>query len=213
MTPSAIFFDLDDTLLDGQHAATTAWLTVSEAVGPKLGIEPEKLRAAIHRETVKFWSDEAAVGHWRLKLQAAREHCTRLALKAECLDPSPAGRITIDYLDEHRANLFLFEDSIETLEALRDAGLKLGLITNGPREMQRGKIDRFELEGRFDVIVIEGEFGHGKPERAVFEHAMRTVGSTPDRSWHIGDNLYADVGGYRLNEGAETCSPSHSISV
>jgi len=195
VTPRAIFFDMDDTLLDGQLAATAAWLTVSEAVGPEIGIEPERLREAIRRETAQFWKDEAAVGHWRLDLQAAREHCTRLALEAEKFDTSLARQISIDYLDQHRANLQLFDDSIETLEAIRDAGFKLGLLTNGPRDMQRGKVDRFEFEDRFDVIVIEGEFGQGKPERAVFEHAMKTVGAKPEESWHVGDNLYADIGG------------------
>ncbi len=195
MTPRAIFFDLDDTLLDGVQAATIAWQAVTAAFGPELGIEPEKLREAIHRETANFWRDEAAVGHWRVKLREARELCTRRALEAEGLDGSDAGRIAGDYLAEHRANLHLFDDSIGTLESVREAGYKLGLLTNGPREMQRGKIDRFELEDRFDVIVIEGEFGHGKPEHEVFEHAMTTVGSAPAESWHIGDNLYADIGG------------------
>ena len=46
-----------------------------------------------------------------------------------------------------------------------------------------------------DVIVIEGEFGRGKPDPAVFHHALNTVGVDAADAWHVGDNLYADIGG------------------
>ena len=43
--------------------------------------------------------------------------------------------------------------------------------------------------------MIEGVFGQGKPERAVFEHAIAATGVDAASAWHVGDNLYADVGG------------------
>ena len=89
----------------------------------------------------------------------------------------------------------LFEDATATLDCLRSAGIRIGLITNGPAEMQRWKIAQFELEPYFDVVVIEGEFGHGKPSARVFEHALGAVGVAAPDAWHVGDNLYADIGG------------------
>ncbi len=193
--PSAIFFDMDDTLLDGVTAMQAGWATVCAEVAPALGYDAEALRLAIRRQAMEFWKDESLVGHWRLNLDGAREHIVRAALVAEALDPSLARKIALDYKASHREHLRLFDDAIETLEAVRAAGFGVGLITNGDAPMQRDKIQRFDLARHMDVIVIEGEFGAGKPERAVFEHALAAVRAEPARAWHVGDNLYADIGG------------------
>lgn len=186
---------MDDTLLDGVTAMNAAWDTVCAEVAPGCQCEPGQLRDAIRREGAKFWADEAAVGHWRLDLDGARAIVIRNALEAEGFDSSRAVELSAEYARLHRENLQTFSDALPTLEALRSAGLKLGLLTNGPRALQRDKIDRFDIERYFDVILIEGEFGHGKPRPEVFNHALRTVGVTPGQAWHIGDNLYADIAG------------------
>jgi len=194
--PTAVFFDMDDTLLDAVTAMQGAWEAVCGEHAPKLGCEPGALREAIRRESMEFWKDESKVEReWRTRLLDAREHCIRLALTAEGWDPAPARAMAEQYSTEHRARLRLFDDAVETIETLREAGFRLGLLTNGPRPLQRDKIERFGLEPYFDVIVIEGEFGHGKPHPEVFAHALRTVKAGPDQAWHIGDNLYADIGG------------------
>jgi len=195
MLPRAIFFDMDDTLLDTSGGVQESWQLTCAAFAPELGCESEKLHEAIRAQMQNFWKDEAAVEHWRTRLHEAREHNISLALNASGLDGSRAKPLAERYWSEQSSRFKLFEDSLETLDRLRANGFQIGLITNGPREMQRDKIERFDLAKHFDVIVIEGEFGHGKPHPNVFLHAMRTVGSTPEASWHIGDNLYADVGG------------------
>lgn len=195
MNPRAVFFDMDDTLLDGVAAMTVAWELTCREHGAALGCEPERLRLAIRKQANEFWKDEAAVGHWRLDLDGARERVVREALAEERLDTRPAGRIARDYRDCHRAHLQPFDDAFETLETVRAEGYRLGLITNGPASLQRDKIERFGLAPYMDVIVIEGEFGAGKPERAVFEHACQAVGATAADAWHVGDSLYADVAG------------------
>ena len=193
MRPRAIFFDMDDTLLDGVSAMQAAWAVVCAEYAPLLGCPPDALRDAIRREASAFWKDEELVGHWRVRLQDARTHVIGLALTAEGWDPSYAERISIAYGAEHRARLCLFDDAVETLEALRGAGLLTGLITNGPSPLQRDKIERFDLARHMDAIVIEGEFGKGKPERAIFEHALKVVRAGPDEAWMVGDNLEWEV--------------------
>ncbi|HEX6032694.1 MAG TPA: HAD family hydrolase [Tepidiformaceae bacterium] len=195
MLPRTIFFDMDDTLLDGWSAMTVSWETVCHDYAPTLGCDAEKLRLAIRKHATEFWSDEAAVGHWRVALDEAREIVIRNALTAEGWDPSFAREIAVEYAVRHGQNLRPFDDAVETLVALRSAGYRLGMITNGHGVPQRAKIDGYDLARHMDAIVIEGEFGKGKPEREVFEHALTATGTSPYEAWHIGDNLYADVAG------------------
>lgn len=195
MLPKAIFFDMDDTLLDGVTAMTVSWELVCAQYAPRLGCEAEPLRLAIRKHATEFWKDEEAVGHWRLALDEARTMIVESALTAEGWETSFARDIAHDYASRHREHSKLFDDAVETLEELRAAGYKLGMITNGHGTPQRAKIDAHALARHMDAIVIEGEFGQGKPARAVFEHAMASLGSAPQESWHVGDNLYADVAG------------------
>ncbi len=196
MNPEAIFFDMDDTLLDAVAAAQESWDLVCSTFGPRLGCEQTALRDAIRREGSEFWKDEASVElQWRTRLLDAREAIVKAALETESWDTRMAQPIAYMYETEHRARLGPFDDTHNTLRALRDGGCRLGLITNGPRNLQRDKIQRFRLGHFFDSIVIEGEFGVGKPHPDIFRHALNEVGVRPDRAWHIGDNLYADIGG------------------
>lgn len=193
--PRAIFFDMDDTLLDTSGGLEEAWEVSCREHAPALGCDWDQVRQAIRREAMEFWRDEAAVEHWRVRLHEARVRIIENALKAEGLDPSRAPAINERYMEEVRQRWRLFDDALETLEWLRSDGYRLALLTNGPADMQREKIARFDLEKHFDAIVIEGVFGHGKPHRRVFEHALAATGSEPGEAWHIGDNLYADIGG------------------
>ncbi|MCA9845238.1 MAG: HAD family hydrolase [Dehalococcoidia bacterium] len=194
-SPRAVFFDLDDTLLDGVGAMQAAWPLVLAPVSEQFGVDVDRLRDSIRRESSEFWKDEAVVGHWRLDLEGARTICVEKAFSAEGVDPSLARQVAEHYRDAFREHSHLFPDAIATLEAIRASGLKTALLTNGAGGPQRDKIDRFELADYFDTIVIEGEFGRGKPSPDVFRHALDVVGATPDQAWHIGDNLFADVCG------------------
>ena len=195
MTPRAIFFDMDDTLLNPSGGVAAAWELACREASATIGCEWTVLRDALLRDMMAFWRDEAAVEHWRTRLVEAREHVIAQTLAAEGWDPGQMQRISDRYGAERETRLALFTDAAETLEALRSRGYKLGLLTNGPADMQRAKVNRFVLEQYFDVVVIEGEFGRGKPHREVFDHALATVGATPSEAWHVGDNLYADIGG------------------
>ena len=186
---------MDDTLLDTSGGVQEAWKLTCAEFAPSVGCEADALHEAIRGQMMEFWKDEAAVEHWRTRLHEAREHNIGLALSGKGWDAAHARVIADRYWHEQSNRFRLFDDSLQTLDRLREHGFRIGLITNGPREMQRDKIARFELERHFDVIVIEGEFGHGKPHPNVFRHAMTTVGANPDECWHIGDNLYADIGG------------------
>ena len=195
MAPRAVFFDMDDTLLDTTGGVQESWKSVAATFSTELGCEPEALQTAIRSQMMAFWKDEAAVEHWRTRLHDARTHNIEQALLGLSLNAARAKALSDLYWDEQSNRMKLFNDAIETLETLRASGFRLALLTNGPAEMQRWKLGKFPLAEHFDVVVIEGEFGYGKPDARVFRHALETVGAKADEAWHIGDNLYADVGG------------------
>ncbi len=193
--PRAVLFDLDDTLLDWQTAVHVSWETVCAEAAPRLGADAAALRRAIQREGARFWADEAAVAGYRVRPLASRREIVRLALRAEGLDEAPADALARHSLAELRERIVPFPDALDTLDALRAVGYRLALVTNGSADTQRAKIERWGLEARFEAIVVEGEFGRGKPDPAVFAHALTGTGAAPADAWMVGDNLYADIGG------------------
>ncbi len=88
-----------------------------------------------------------------------------------------------------------FDGAADVLRAVREAGFKLALVTNGGAEFQRRKLRRYGLESFFDSIVIEGEWGVGKPHRSVFQRALEVTGTEARQAWMIGDNYEADIVG------------------
>ncbi len=193
--PRAILFDLDDTLLDWSSAVHTSWEAVLAEAAPRLGGDAGSLRQAIQREGALFWADEAAVAHYRVRPLDSRRAIVRLALLSEGLDEAAVDELARRSLGELQDRIAPFADSIETLDTLRAQGYRLALVTNGAAETQRTKIERWGLEERFEAIVIEGEFGQGKPDPAVFAHALAGAKAAPEEAWMVGDNLYADIGG------------------
>jgi len=96
-------------------------------------------------------------------------------------------RITLREMTEDErpdAELSMFPDAHETLDRLKELGIKLALITNGAAEPQRAKVVRIALEQRSDHIQIEGEHGFGKPEERAYKHRAflsRAVGTRVEK--------------------------------
>jgi putative hydrolase of the HAD superfamily len=87
----------------------------------------------------------------------------------------------------------LVPDVISTLERLKKRGIHLALVTNGESLLQRRKIERFRLEPFFDHILVEGEFGAGKPDIRVFNHVLKTLNFRAADAWMVGDDLKRDI--------------------
>jgi len=79
-----------------------------------------------------------------------------------------------------------------SLEALRDAGFRLGVIANQPSQV-RGALERDGLVPFFEVWGVSDELGLQKPDPALFVHAVRTAGVEPARAVMVGDRLDYDI--------------------
>ncbi|CAN6468056.1 unnamed protein product [Victoria cruziana] len=80
---------------------------------------------------------------------------------------------------------------------LQDQGIKTCVITNGHPKIQRDKLEAAEASKLFDVILVGGEEAHEKPHPSIFLKACELIGSRPQESIMVGDNLKTDIQGAR----------------
>jgi HAD superfamily hydrolase (TIGR01509 family) len=103
-------------------------------------------------------------------------------------------------------------DALDTLHALRDQGLKVGVLSNTLWPRQRHE-DLFARDGVLDLLdgaVYTSEIPYTKPHPEAFLAAMRAVGvSEPARCLFVGDRLFDDVWGAQ-NVGMRTAHIPHS---
>ena len=193
--PKAMLVDLDDTILAYDVVADGAWRSVCTAHIDKLpGWTVEQLVAGIESYRRWFWSDPDRHQRARLNLSNARHDVVVGAFRQMGIESLDVARSIGDaYAREREERVRPFPDAVETLATLQQAGVRMALITNGSSASQRGKIDRFDLEQYFDLIMIEEEFGVGKPDERVYLHALDQLGARPDETWMIGDNLAWEV--------------------
>ncbi len=194
--PRAILFDLDDTIISASASTPNAMQQVCAQFAPAIpGVSFEGLYDAFQSAAMTFWSDATRQRRGRLNPAGAALAIAKSAL--DSLGVRDESELSTDladcYLTTRERSLSLYPGAIETLEKLRGKGVRLALITNGSAEGQRGKVVRFGLERYFGCIVIEGEFGVGKPDERVYRHALATLDTEPGDAWMVGDNLEWEV--------------------
>jgi putative hydrolase of the HAD superfamily len=199
--PTAILLDLDDTILSAFGQAESQWQRVIASFIEHLAPHPpDEVIAAIQAYSKYLWADQARHKHWRHRIGEARRHIVQSAFAELCgksgrpVPPSEICDALADRFNElHEAELRMFPGAHETLDRLKELGVKLALVTNGAAAPQRRKVVRFALEHRFDHIQIEGEHGFGKPEEQAYRHAMAALGVKAEETWMVGDNLEWEV--------------------
>ena len=180
--PAAIFFDLDDTILDDSSNVDAGWRTAVETHSRELtGIDLDALLAAIHSVRKWYWSDPERHRIGRADLRAASTGIVAEALsRLGSAEPELARRIAHFYRDMREQDRALFPGALEALERVRSLGIKMALLTNGDAIGQRAKIIQFDLARHFDYICVEGEFGCGKPDERVYRGALTALRAEPD---------------------------------
>ncbi|WP_185819534.1 HAD family hydrolase [Salibacterium salarium] len=83
------------------------------------------------------------------------------------------------------------------LRSLHQAGIKLGIITNGKQNTQERKIAQLETDTYIPPshIIISEDVGIEKPDRRIFDHALNKMNGDRDRALFIGDSWELDVMG------------------
>ena len=93
-------------------------------------------------------------------------------------------------------NAVSLDQKTETmLRDLKSAGVPVGVVTNGPIEMQWAKVRNTGVADLVDAVVVSEEFGVNKPHPSIFNHALSLIGASPSETLFVGDNQEADIGG------------------
>lgn len=197
----AIFFDLDDTLLDDDRCWRVAVsLTCTELALRYPSIDRVMLETSYLETSPRLWATFGSAPRTASGSSAARD--LRLAVWQTVLDgcgvgaPDLPGEAVETYERHRRESYVCFADALPVIQRLRER-LRLAVITNGPSEGQREKLDITGLTPFLDLVVVSSDLGVGKPDAAIFRFALNHFGLDPACVWHVGDSLVNDVGGAR----------------
>lgn len=191
----AVFFDLDDTLCAYWEAAAVGLQRTFEIAGPD-GISADDMVSHWASAFRKFSKTIKGSGWYEGYLKSGEptriEQMRLTLLEAGIDNPELARKLSDTYYVERDKALCLFPESLEVLKFC-EYRYPLGLITNGPADIQRQEIETLKLEPYFKHILIEGEMGEGKPLPSVFRRAEALAGYPSDAMLFVGNSFNHDM--------------------
>jgi putative hydrolase of the HAD superfamily len=193
--PEAILFDLDDTIITAEVRTEDLWKELCYRYAKHIeGLKGEVLFLEVNKARDWYWADPERHRIKRLNLTKARRELIELVFSKLGIENEKVCYSLADSFTAKRQEMItLIPGAIDTLVHFKNTGAAMALITNGASDFQRQKIDRFELAQYFEYILVEGEFGAGKPDISVFTHVLGILGASPENAWMVGDDLKRDI--------------------
>lgn len=178
-----VVFDLDGTLCERTQDTHALYRESFERAGVEPFGEPEALWAALrgppdHDDRVGY----IGAGFARLAAQHDRAGVDSVALAEAFTDLVDDSQVT------------LRDGAADALAAAAAVG-PVGLVTNGPEDRQRVKLDALGITDRFDALVYAFDLPRRKPHTEPFDRALAALDRAPDRSLYVGNSLAYDVAG------------------
>lgn len=193
--PEIVFFDLGDTLVRAEPSWTDIYQSVFRE--HRLEVDRDALLRALHEATL--------AADWELEgpFEATQEASMALVRR---FDEDILRRLGHELAEElfvsietafaSRSAWHIYPDSVPALEALAEAGIRRGVISNwvwGAPEL----LHDMELAAHFEALVISARIGYNKPATQIFQAALELTGVAPERAVHVGDSYRNDVLGAR----------------
>jgi putative hydrolase of the HAD superfamily len=186
-----IFFDLDHTLWDFEKNSEITFNLIFEKHSINLGLKD--FMEVYRPVNFKYWNmyrrnqiDAVNLRYYRLK-----EVFDTLSYKA---DKPFVDLIANEYIDNLSDQIHLFEDAMDILNYLA-AKYRLHIITNGFEIIQHKKIKSSKIDHFFETVTTAEGSGYKKPDRRIFDHALKKASAESKTSLMIGDSLEADIQG------------------
>jgi putative hydrolase of the HAD superfamily len=194
----AVLFDLHNTTLNGTYVGvgiaavapvvSERWGIATDHVDDAVRVGLHAAMATYHRRDFYLMSDVFA---------AVFRHV------AESVGADPDGTELDDLVDQMWAGSIPaarpVDGAIETFDALRESGRRVGIVSWSDDAVFDGLIDQLGFRDHVDVAVCSETARSCKPHPGIFRYALDAVGAAPARSMFVGDSIDQDiVGGNRL---------------
>jgi putative hydrolase of the HAD superfamily len=216
----ALLFDLDETLVVEEPAAVAAFEATARLAASVDDVDAAALAGAARARARELWYSTPAhaycrrvgISSWEGLLcrfegeepntswlrewsPTYRRDAWRLALAEQGIeDAGLAEELGEAFGTERRARHEVFADVVPALSALSESHV-LGLVTNGASCLQREKLAASGLGDFFAAAVVSAELGVGKPDAAIFRHALAQLDCDAAHAVMVGDSFSRDVEG------------------
>lgn len=221
--PTLLLFDLDETVAPDEATDRAVFGEIAAHLVASHGVPDGRLLAALERAAAARWngyetaaycarigismweglwgpfgaSDEPMLAALHRLVPDYRVEVWRDALARCGVAQTELGEeLARRFLTERRRRQAAYPWARDALAGLRGR-LRLGIITNGAPDLQRLKLVGTGLADWFDPVVVSGELGAGKPEPAIFAHALERAEVEAETAVMIGDSWSRDVLGAR----------------
>ena len=183
VAPLLVLFDLDDTLCDYTSARRTRLRIALGTAFESSGINHPDLDRVV---------DESIAIH-----PHASDHFPDLLAQHGVSDPDLHAAARRWYHQNRFYGLELFPETMTVLRSVRAHPnvSTVGLVTNGPSDVQHDKIYLLNLRCEVDFVIISGDVGYEKPHPGIFEAALTAGGSRPQQTLFVGDSDEFDMVG------------------
>jgi HAD superfamily hydrolase (TIGR01509 family) len=180
--PRAVLFDWGDTLFHAPHAPE---VIMSFARASGVAVDEARARALWD----ELWAagktpEEVAKGR-DLSPEAHRRVWSALFARADRVVPGVSRELYERVMDP--ASWVPYADVRPTLSALRDRGLRIGVVSNVPADL-RPVFAAHGLAPLVDSYTHSFEVGVQKPDPAIFLAAARSLGVRPEEALMVGDH-------------------------
>jgi FMN hydrolase / 5-amino-6-(5-phospho-D-ribitylamino)uracil phosphatase len=182
-TIKVVSFDGDGTLWDIRAAARSALSSTASTISSLLPRgSPEVTVARLEQERDEIESEHPS---WKME-QLRRESFRRVATKFG-LDASTCDDLWDDFIAARIDCTKPFEDVVPAFRALRSAGKKVALLSNGNTQPER-----VGLAGQFDFVQIGELIDLRKPSIEFYLRAASEMGINIASILHVGDSRTED---------------------
>ena len=177
-----VFFVVDGTLLDTSAFAETAR---KAAIGLMVdnGLPLDKDEAYGVLKTIIREKGSNYGKHFNVLTQVVLGH----------EDPMLVALGMITYHNVKFALLRPFADTIDTLIYLKGQGYRLAVISNGIAIKQWEKLVRLNVYSFFDEVITSEEVGKEKPNKLIYDVALRKMNGNPEKSVMVGNKFKEDA--------------------
>ena len=176
----------------GQELSPAYWTSVLRLGTSMSPRETSKAYWKASRRAFAKYLNEPFYLHRDLFADTLKEFC-------ELIDVSPKDDFIETSLEKQRQfmvdNFNLRSDCIETLKALRSAGLVLSIVSNIDDDYLHEMVNRAQLEEVLDHWSSSEEARSCKPDPGFFEFALKKAGVQADEVLFVGDSPHHDVDG------------------